>query len=538
MPSKPSTNLAQTYFDYIVVGSGSSGSPLAARLVEKGASVLLIEAGKRERLNLTHLPAMLIHTIGRSRYDWNYQTEPDPTRGGLIETWPRGRVPGGSSAINGMIFIRGAPADYDAWEAMGNVGWGWNSVLPYFRRMETADNDKDNAFRGGMGPQRVSALRWKHPVSQQFLDSFVAAGVPYNADLNGASHEGVSWNQGSTREGKRVSSWEAFVRPKLHEPNLRFMDGAVVQHILFEGRRAAGVVVVREGEPTTLRARRGVVLSAGAINSPQLLMLSGIGDGGELERHGIQSLIDSPDVGRNLMEHPGLYVLAELDVETANNVARPVNGLKSFAQWATKRSGFMSVPTAQILAFLKSTPGLDEADLQFHLFPFGWTREKGRIKVPNRNLVTILVNINHPKSTGHLELRSADPLAPVRIHPRLLDHPDDMAGVLRGLDWVRTIAATPPFGSRVLRFVDAPPAGAGRAADEAYVRRATVPFYHPVGTCRMGADDRSVVAPDLRVRGAENLWVADASIFPRHIAGNTNATSIMIGERAADLIQP
>ncbi|MGZ9724118.1 GMC family oxidoreductase [Rhizobium miluonense] len=524
-------------FDYIIVGSGSSGSPLAARLVEKKASVLLIEAGKRERLNLTHLPAMLIHTIGKKRYDWNYETQPDPTRDDLVETWPRGRIPGGSSAINGMIFIRGAAADYDAWEAMGNTGWGWDSVLPYFRKMETADNDKDNSFRGGMGPQRVSALRWKHPVSKQFIDSFVAAGISFNPDLNGACHDGVSWNQGSTRDGKRHSAWEAFVKPKLGDPNLQFMDGTVVERILFNGTKATGVAAIRDGKKVTLMARRGVILSAGAINSPQVLMLSGIGEPGQLKRHGITPLVNSPQVGQNLMEHPGLYVLAELDVETANSMAKPINGIKSFAQWLTTRSGFMSVPTAQVLAFLKSIPEQPESDLQFHLFPFGWKREKGKLKVPDQNLVTILVNLNHPKSLGHLELASADPFAPIKIYPRLLDHPDDLAGVLRGLDWVRKISSTPPFGNRVIKFLDAPPTGAGREADEAYVRKATVPFYHPVGTCRMGADDRSVISPDLRVRGAENLWVADASIFPRHIAGNTNATSIMIGERAADLIQ-
>ena len=284
-------------FDYIVVGSGSAGCPLTARLLEKKNSVLLVEAGKKERLNLTHIPAALVHTIGNKRYDWDFQTEPDPTRDNLVEKWPRGRVPGGSSAINGMIFIRGAAKDYDAWEAMGNKGWGWNSVLPYFRKMETADNDKDNALRGGLGPQRVSALRWKHPVSEAFLDSFVNAGVPLNPDLNGASHEGVAWNQGSTREGKRHSAWEAFIKPKLGNPDLTFVDGTIVETILFEGRRAVGIRAIKDGTRVTFKARKGVVLSAGSINSPQILMLSGIGDPAQLKRHGIEPLVESPDVG-------------------------------------------------------------------------------------------------------------------------------------------------------------------------------------------------------------------------------------------------
>ncbi|HWK63671.1 MAG TPA: GMC family oxidoreductase N-terminal domain-containing protein [Rhizobiaceae bacterium] len=525
-------------FDYIVVGSGSAGSPLVARLVEKGASVLLLEAGKREKIHLTRVPAALMHTIGNKRYDWNYVTEPDPSRNGLQESWPRGRVPGGSSAINGMIFIRGAAADYDAWEAMGNTGWGWNSVLPYFRKMETADDDKDNAYRGGMGPLRVSALRWKHPISAKFIDSFVNAGVPLNPDLNGRSHEGVAWNQGSTRGGVRHSAFDAFVLPRLKDSKLTFMDDALVERVVMDGKRARGVDIIRASQRIRASARRGVVLSAGSINSPQILMLSGIGDPDELKRHGIEVRVASPEVGRNLMEHPGLYVRAEMDVETGNAYASPLGRVRAFAEWAMSRNGVLSVPTAQVLAFLKSTHDQEAPDLQFHLFPFGYFSNNGRLHVPTRNLVTILANVNYPKSKGHLELRSSDPHTPVAIYPRLLDHRDDLECVLRGLDWIRLLASTPPFGNHVRELIDVPPLAAGRAADEQYVRKATVPFLHPVGTCRMGADDRAVIAPDLRVRGVEGLWVADTSIFPRHIAGNTNATAIMIGERAADLIHP
>jgi choline dehydrogenase len=525
-------------FDYIVVGSGSAGSPLTARFVEKGASVLLLEAGKKEKLHLTRVPAALMHTIGNERYDWNYLTEPDPTRNGLQEAWPRGRVPGGSSAINGMIFIRGAAADYDAWEEMGNTGWGWHSVLPYFRKMETADADKDNAYRGGMGPLRVSALRWKHPLSSKFIDSFVNMGVPLNPDLNGRSHEGVAWNQGSIRDGVRHSAFDAFVLPHLKNSRLTFMDDALVERLVMEGKRVTGVAFTRGGQSIRAKARRGVVLSAGSINTPQLLMLSGIGDPAQLKRHGIEVRVASPDVGRNLMEHPGLYVRAEMNTETGNVYASPLGRVRAFARWALSRSGVLSVPTAQVLAFLKSTPDQEMPDLQFHLFPFGYFSNNGRLHVPTRNLVTILANVNYPKSKGHLELRSSDPRTPVAIYPRLLDHPDDLDCVLRGLDWIRRLASTPPFGSHVKELLDVPPPSAGRAADEDYVRRGTVPFLHPVGTCRMGVDDQAVVTPDLRVRGTDGLWVADASIFPRHIAGNTNATAIMIGERAADLIHP
>lgn len=526
-------------FDYIIVGAGSAGCALAARLLEKGNSILLLEAGKRERLRITRIPAALMLTIGNPRYDWNFTTEPDPSRGGLVELWPRGRVPGGSSAINGMIFIRGAAHDYDAWEAAGNPGWGWSSVLPYFRKMETFDAPGNDPHRGTMGPQTVSPLRWRHPISATFVDSFVNAGVPLNPDLNGASHEGVAWNQGSTRNGARLSAFDAYVRPKLGDPRLTFMDDALVERVVLEQRRATGLVLRRAGKPMSPRARCGVILSAGSINTPQLLMLSGIGDPEQLTRHGIETIVARPAVGRNLMEHPGLYVHAELSSRTANWHASPLGAIKAGWDWLFHRRGVMSVPTAQVLAFIRSKAGLEHPDLQFHLFPFGYFKKNGRQRIPHkRNLVTILANINYPKARGHLELRSNRPDDPVVIHPQLLGHPDDLEGVLRGLDWVRKLAATPPFGQHVLKLPDVPGADEGREADEAFVRRTTIPFLHPVGTCRMGSDGDAVVSPQLRVNGTEGLWVADASVFPSHIAGNTNATAIMIGERAADLIHP
>ncbi|SIT56064.1 Choline dehydrogenase, a flavoprotein [Mesorhizobium prunaredense] len=526
-------------FDYIVVGSGSAGSPVAARLVEKGARVLLLEAGKREKLRITRIPASSVHTVGNQRYDWAYISEPDPTRHGLQELWPRGRVPGGSSAINGMIFVRGAQTDFDAWEELGNNGWGWNSVLPYFRKMETADKYTENdAYRGGMGPLRVSTVRWRVPVSQTFIDSFVNLGVPLNPDLNGPSHEGVAWNQGSTKNGLRHSAFDAYIEPLQKNPNLVVMDDAVASSLVMEANRAKGVIFTRGGQALRASARRGVVLSAGALNSPQILMLSGIGDPSELARHGIEPVVASPEVGQNLLEHPCLTVIAEMNIKTGNAYASGLGRVRAFAEWAFARKGVLTESLAQVIAFLKSTPDQKVPDLQFHLLPFGFFMKNGRRHVPRRNLVTIYANVNHAKSKGHVALRSNNPRDPIAIYPRLLDHPDDLKGVLLGLDWVRRLASTPPFGSHVLQLIDVPPQEAGIEADERYVRAATGPAYHPVGTCRMGIDDRAVVTPDLRVRGTEGLWVADASIFPTHIAGNTNATSIMIGERAADLIQP
>lgn len=526
-------------FDYIVVGSGSAGSPVAARLVEKGARVLLLEAGKREKLHVTRVPASSMYTVGNKRYDWNYTTEPDPTRNGLQESWPRGRVPGGSSAINGMIFIRGAQSDFEAWGKLGNNGWDWDSVLPYFRKMETADKYADNdAYRGGMGPLHVSTLRWRIPVAEKFIDSLVNLGVPHNLDLNGASHEGVAWNQGSTKNGMRHSAFDAYIGPLQKDPNLVVMDDALVNSLIMDTNRAKGVVFTRGNQVVRASARRGVVLSAGALNSPQILMLSGIGDPVELSKHGIKTVVASPEVGRNLLEHPCLHVLAEMNMRTGNAYASGLGRVQAFAEWAFARKGVLTESLAQVIAFLKSTPDQKVPDLQFHLLAFGFLLKNGRRHIPRRNLVTIYANVNHSKSKGHLSLRSKNPRDPIAIYPRLLDHPDDLKGVLLGLDWVRRLASTPPFGSHVLQLIDVPSREAGREADERYVRNSTGPGFHPVGTCRMGIDDQAVVTPDLRVRGAEGLWVADASIFPTHIAGNTNATCIMIGERAADLIHP
>jgi choline dehydrogenase len=523
--------------DIVVVGAGSAGCALAARLSEeKGLTVLVLEAGRRDRLGITRLPAALLRTIGNPRYDWAYVSEPDPTRNDQAELWPRGRTLGGSSAINGMIYVRGAPADYDAWEALGCTGWGWCDVLPVFRRLETADAP-DATHRGGSGPQRVSALRWRHPLAADFIASGIAAGIPATADLNGPEHEGIGWNQGSTIKGRRHSAYDAFLAPVLGRPNLTVLDDVLVERLTFAGRRATGLEARRGGAPMRVVARRGVVLTAGAINSPQLLMLSGIGPAAALRRHGITPLLDAPGVGQDLMEHPGLYVQAEMTEATANRETTPLRAAWHLARWLVRRDGPVSVPTAQALAFLRSTPKAAEPDLQFHIFPYGSTiGHGGKRVIPQRNLVTILVNVNFPKSRGWLELRSADPAAPVAIHPRLLDHPEDVETLLHGLGWVRRMAVTPPFGPKLRALIGVPPAAAGRATDLAFLRGATRPFYHPAGTCRMGADAAAVVAPDLAVQGTEGLWVADVSVMPRHIAGNTNATALMIGEKAADLI--
>ncbi|MCF3594642.1 GMC family oxidoreductase N-terminal domain-containing protein [Rhodobacteraceae bacterium LMO-12] len=524
-----------TEFDFIVVGAGSAGCAVAARLSEDGTKkVALIESGNREKLNVTSLPAALLYTIGNDRYDWKYKTEPDPTRDGLVENWPRGRVPGGSSAINGMIYIRGRKVDFERWKSMGNTGWGWDDVLPVFRKLETSDFGP-NQYRGALGPQNVEQVSFRHPVSKIFMEAVANTGLPAVEDLNGADEEGIAWNQGATKNGKRCSSWDAYIKPNLGRRNLITIDGTLVRKVTMSAGRADGIEIERKGKVRNLSARAGVVLCAGAINTPQILMLSGIGDPKQLARHGIETQIPSPQVGANLMEHPGMYVLAELKMPTANAFRRLDRGAMAMANWLMSGGGPMGTPSAQLIGFFRSQTELSEADMQFLLFPYGSFMKNDRRIFPQRNLVTILVNANYPVSRGQLDLASANPADPIRIFPRFLDDPADTDAMKRALAWIRQLVRTEPLKSQFLRFLDIPDPNEGK--DDKYIRDFTRPFYHPAGTCRMGSDPGSVVTPDLRVRGLDGLWVADASVFPDHIGGNANATTIMVGEKAASFIK-
>jgi choline dehydrogenase len=526
--------------DFVVVGSGTAGSVVASRLTEAGRSrVVLIEAGGADRSGITKIPAALVRTIGNRRYDWCFRSEPDATRSGASEEWSRGRVLGGSSAINGMVFIRGAPADFDRWAERGNAGWDWQSVLPLFRRLENSGAEND-PWRGGLGPQRVSQIRYRHPLAGKFIEAAVTSGIPFRDDLNGEKRDGIGWSDGTINRGRRHSAYEAYIKPHLGRDNLAIRDRSLVERIVFSDGRATGVVVRKDGgaaEPETIKARCGVVLCAGAMNSPHLLMLSGIGPASELARFGISPYIDNREVGRNLIEHPGLYVRAEMASRTLNHYSAPWRLPWQVARWLISGDGPLGAPAAQAHGFCRSEADLDEPDIQILFFAYAVLLKNGRRFVPPENLATLLLNVTHPGSRGHLSLKSPDPTLPIAIHPSLLSDPADLEKLVRGLDLLRRIAATPPFGDEVVRYLDLPAADAGREEVVDYVRTSTRPFHHAAGTCRMGSEGDSVVTPELRVRGVEGLWVADASVMPCPVAGNINATTLMIGEKASDLIK-
>ena len=521
--------------DYVVVGAGSAGCVVAGRLAERGdVSVLLLEAGRKERIPLSRMPAAVVKTLGDPFYDWNFKTEPDPSRLDRQEVWPRGKGPGGSSMLNGMVFVRGAASDFDAWEALGATGWGWADVLPAFRRLE-ASRIQDNEMRGQLGPLPVAGLAQVHPLTPAFLKACAKVGIEANADLNGRSQTGAGLVQANIDNGLRVSAFDAFVKLLLG-PRLRLLDDALVERILFQGRRATGVLVRRGGETVQVQARLGVVLSAGTINSPQLLMLSGVGPGADLQRCGVDPLLVRPEVGRNLMEHAAVYARFEVDQPTGNSQARPMQAAVHLARWALLRTGPVANPTVQALAFFRSSPHQDSPDLQCQLLPFAAGARNGRSWLEPRPLMSMSINVSHPRSRGELRLRSADPASPMAIHPRLLEDDEDLAKLTAGVRWMGRLLAQPALADHIVGRPDLPSHDADESALVDHVRRTATPVFHPVGTCRMGRDREAVVTPDLQVQGLERLWVADASVFPRHISGNTNATALMIGEKAAELI--
>ena len=530
-------------FDYVIVGAGSAGCVLANRLSASGRhSVLLLEAGGSDVNFWIWMPIGYGKTFYRPSVNWMYMTEPVPSMNNRPAYWPRGKVMGGSSSINAMVYIRGQQQDFEDWKAMGNPGWGWDDVLPYFKRAETNDRGAD-AYRGGEGPLHVSTMdRDLHPLCETFLQAGEELQYPRNPDFNGASQEGVGTYQNTAKGGMRMSTARAYIRPARGRANLRIEKRAHATRVLFDGRRARGVEFRQNGRLRTAHARAEVILAAGAINSPQLLQLSGIGPGGLLRDRGVTPFHDLPGVGRHLQDHIAIDYLFRSKVPTLNEQLHPWYGkLWQGMRYVLTRRGPLSLGVNQAGGFVRSRPGLENPNLQLFFSPVSYTKAPpGKRPLMNPDPFPgflIGAQPTRPTSRGHLEIRSPDPLQPVAIHPNYLSTDKDIEEMLDASRLSRRIAQAPAL-ARVIESEIAP--GPDITSDDdllADIRARASTVFHPVSTCRMGPDPAAdVVDARLKVHGLEGLRVADASIFPTVTSGNTNAPAIMVGEKAADLI--
>lgn len=521
-------------YDYIIVGAGSAGCVLANRLSANPANrVLLLEAGGRDWHPFIHMPAGIAKLVGKKGVNWNYTTEAEPNLGGRRLWWPRGKVLGGSSSINAMCYTRGAPGDYDDWAAATrDPRWAWSNVLPVFKRSEGNAAGAD-AYHGAQGPLSVSPLRHHNVLSQAFIDAAAEAGHARNADFNAATQEGFGYYAVTQRNGARCSSAVAYLRPALTRANLRVVTAALSTRVLLDGMRASGVEYRHRGRLE--RAEAGcVILSGGAINSPQLLMLSGIGPADHLRAKGISIALDRANVGANLQDH--------LDICTLVRSTQPVtydktNDIAVALRFLLKRDGIGSSNIAEAGGFLRSRFAQDErCDLQFHFVP-ALLDDHGRHRLDGYGYTVHACNLR-PRSRGVIRLHSSDPTAAAAINPNYLGDADghDLKVMIEGARLSRGILAQEAFAPYRGKEIF-PGADAGSDADfAAFIRRKAETIYHPVGTCRMGNDEAAVVDSELRVRGIDNLRVVDASIMPTLLGGNTNAPTIMIAERASDLL--
>ena len=538
--------------DYVIVGAGSAGCVLAARLSEDPATtVILLEAGGDDRpgkekgqflSNLwIQIPIGYSQTLKDPKVNWLYVTEPDPGTGGRTHVWPRGRVLGGSSSINAMLYVRGQRADYDGWRQLGCDGWSWDEVLPYFRRAQHQARGGDELHATG-GPLHVGDPADGHKVSEATIAAAQALGLP-RRDCNGPDQEGVSWFQVNIKDGKRHSAAVAYLHPAMGRANLQVMTKALAQRVIFEGRRAIGVEIVRDGERELIRARREVILCGGAINSPQLLELSGIGDSERLREIGIAVVQDLPGVGENLQDHfvVGLTYRLKRGTVSVNELARGPRLLREVGRYLLHKRGLLTLSAAHIALFTRSRPDLAGPDLQYHILPATMDADKLAnaqvMELEKEPGLTIAPCQLRPESRGSVHLKSLDPGAHPAIRPNYLADPLDREVIVAGLKFGRHLAATDPLAA----FVDheTAPGADLRSDDEllGYARARGTTIYHPVGTCAMGRGSHAVVDPELRVIGVEGLRVVDASIMPRLVSGNTNAPTIMIAEKAADLIR-
>ena len=523
-------------FDYVIVGAGSAGCVLANRLSADGKnSVLLLEAGPKDTNPWIHVPLGYGRLFKEKTVNWMYQTEPEPGLDGRSVFQPRGKVLGGSSSINGLLYVRGQQEDYDRWRQRGNLGWGYDDVLPYFKKAENQERGGDD-FHGASGPLPVSNLSHVDPLSAAFIEAAAQTGIPKNPDFNGATQEGAGFFQTTTRYGRRASTAVAYLRPAKGRKNLQVETSALAQRIVFEGRRAAAVEYRGQGVLRTARARKEILVSSGAYNSPQLLQLSGVGPAELLRTHGIDVVLDAPGVGHDLQDHLQVRVVTRCTQPiTLNDVVNsPVRKILAGLRYAAFRTGPLTIAAGTSGAFFKTNPRLSTPDIQIHFLPFS-TDKMGEKMHPFSGFSASVCQLR-PESRGSLRIRSADPAAPPEIRINYLATETDRAAFVEGLKILRKILAAPALKSYSVEEVYP---GSKVASDEDlldFCRRTGSTVYHPTSTCRMGNDPLAVVDPRLRVRGIEGLRVVDASIMPDLMSGNTNAPTIMIAEKASDMI--
>ncbi|MCG8626589.1 MAG: GMC family oxidoreductase N-terminal domain-containing protein [Proteobacteria bacterium] len=543
----------QARYDYIVVGAGSAGCAVAGRLsADPNVSVALIEAGGKDTSPWVHIPVGYFKTMGNPKTDWCYQTQPDPNLNNRSLNWPRGKLLGGSSSINGLLYVRGQPQDFDEWRQLGNSGWGWEDVLPHFKAAEhwegsdtdndtNNDGDKETNERGTGGPLHVAPNRVKRYIVDAWLESAVASGYQWTEDYNRTDQSGISHFQMTMRGGWRCSSAVAYLRPARQRRNLTIITHAHAHKILIKQNRAIGVRLKQKTATREIFAKREIIISSGAINSPQLLMLSGVGDGRQLQNLGIETQVDLPGVGRNLQDHLQARPIYQCSTTSTINteIRNPLRLVGMALQYAWNRTGPMAMAVSLGTGFIKSHDGLSRPDLQFHIQPFSADNPaEGTHKF---SAFTASVLQLRPESRGHIALTSPDPDTPPAIHPNYLAEQIDCDTLVAGIKITRKISATPPV-SHLITGEYTPGETVKADDDEAilkWARETATTIYHPTGTCKMGreGDKFAVLDSRLRVRGVKGLRVADASIMPNITSGNTNAPAIMIGEKCAAMVK-